>query len=1205
MSTPSDSIAGLREMADGILGEGRFQNFVAQSHSRDVLRQMQIPEADWPAYTPALDEDLVYGAQTLLYVGLRLKVQAETPDAGDIYLTRGAEVLEYVYARSDAGDPERVCQLFTAALTYYMAGHFAQAFVLVRDLEAEAPLPRFLRPLRLLLLKQYRPLRVEVLDRLHQGEYEDAVIAAGVAAGELDEDAALCRILEATLYRALSHFLEHARTGAPGLLSTAETLLDVGTDVATAHRFADWWWYFSCVRVMLATFRRHSLWTNLGPFLDRPETADVARRYVRANLRLPTPVTELWPSQVTAVPHLFEPGRRNLCIRMPTSAGKTKIAELAILSHLTSGVVDPDFKCVYVAPFRSLAVEVEQTLRPALRPLGLRVSELYGGFEFTATDRLIIESTHVLVATPEKFDAFLRFSPDLAGQIRLVILDEGHIISPPNLRALRQARGLKYEVFLQRLVARCQKSAARIVFLSAVMPNAEQFAEWITGERDGLVSSDWRPSRLMLGEAVWDGTKVDIEFTHADRLPLGHRCFVRGFVPARPAVAVPGRKHPFPHDDAEAIGLTALELARHKLTMVFVAQKRSTVTFGRTLLKCIRLRRKVASAAGEAYGLPVAPEHQAETDRCIALVREHMGEESEYIVFLREGFVIHHSSLPQPIRLAVERLVRSGAVRLVVATTTLAQGVNFPIHTVLVHSLHQGQDQPVTPMDFWNIYGRAGRGMKENEGQVLFFVKQCFEEWNENKSKSAKFKRQPRPWRVKKWQEWCDEQRQFRASYLAQYGTYQVQSGLLHLLNQVNDLWIEKHGTIDLPRLCEALANHTLDMFAPSEAVDLESLLSTLDGLLIAMTEECVADDITPDTFQDLLCRSLVHLQLATPQERTAVNEAFASRVRYIRGRYPDRAKRLQFYRLGLPLRDCEFIEEHRAELLRLYLQASAYADWPIEQRAGHISDIAGYLFQLSEIAPDDVPDSHRRILELWMAGSTHSQMLADPAVSGEGLTLEKLNKWTDEVFSFRLPWGLNSVGCYLRQSAEASGEQWPEVCDYYSAFVKYGVNETVVCWLLAAGVAPRSAAARIGRFIGDRFGAPEAMARWLRSVGTDELIRLGLGPSDATLLRELFPTAGGAGGDESRSVTIRIRRPREVRTDLSAGTPLLIEPVVTPDARRYRLLTLSGEVVREFDMDSESLAVIMSAPEFVTATIADQQVGDSPDTFRVRIEVL
>ncbi len=135
--------------------------------------------------------------------------------------------------------------------------------------------------------------------------------------------------------------------------------------------------------------------------------------------------------------------------------------------------------------------------------LGRRVSELYGGFRLTVADKPLIQKTQILVATPEKLDALFGFSPELVGALKLVILDEGHIISPTTgYLSLRKARGLKYEVFLVRLVARFEATDTRILFLSAVMPNAEQFAEWITGDRAGLVSSDWRPSRLMLGSAL-------------------------------------------------------------------------------------------------------------------------------------------------------------------------------------------------------------------------------------------------------------------------------------------------------------------------------------------------------------------------------------------------------------------------------------------------------------------------------------------------------------------------------------------------------------------------------------------------------------------------------------------------------------------------------------------------------------------------------
>ena len=55
----------------------------------------------------------------------------------------------------------------------------------------------------------------------------------------------------------------------------------------------------------------------------------------------------------------------------------------------------------------------------------------------------------------------------------------------------------------------------------------------------------------------------------------------------------------------------------------------------------------------------------------------------------------------------------------------------------------------------------------------------------------------------------------------------------------------------------------------------------------------------------------------------------------------------------------------------------------------------------------------------------------------------------------------------YLKRYAESEGHEWPEVCDYYSSFVKYGVHEPVVCWLLALGVSSRAGVSQTpdGRF--------------------------------------------------------------------------------------------------------------------------------------------
>lgn len=1204
----SEILESYLRRTDELLASGRFQNFLAQSHSRDVLRYLGTLPEDWPSYTSSLDEELVFTAQYLLYLGIKLKASPDTESRGDSNLTLGAEILEHVYARADDDDPERACQLFTAALAYYMSGHFARAYVVVRDLEAEQTLPRFLQPIRHLLLKDFGLLRADVIERLVRTEYGDELLAGQVETGELGEDEALCRVFEATLFRALSYLLEFTKTGVENLLQTAEALLDGGIELAFDMRFADWWWYYSSVRVMIASYRGHSFWMNLRPLLEDASTAPLATRYIHANLRLPTPVVELWPSQVTAVPYLFgDTGRKNLCLRMPTSSGKTKIAELAILRFLATYQQDADAKCVYVAPFRSLAVEVEQTLKRVFMPLGARVSELYGGFELTVADKLLIEKTRILVATPEKLDALFRFSPELVGALKLVILDEGHIISPTtNYLSLRKARGLKYKVFLVRLVARFEATDTRILFLSAVMPNAEQFAEWITGDRAGLVSSEWRPSRLMLGEALWNGKTITLEYTHADRKLLEQKCFVRGFVAQLPSDQIPGRRRtPFPKDSGEALALTSIEFAARGMTMVFVARKVSVEPFGRVVRDAIQLRRKIAEETGGTFGLPVSTSHREEITRCASIAREHMGADCDVATFLEEGFVVHHGGLPQAVRLELERLVRSGAVRLVIATTTLAQGVNFPIHTVLVHSLDHGNQDFVSPMDFWNICGRAGRGMRENEGQVLFCVCESFGEWQATRSK--KFKKAPLPWQKRKWEKHCSDERSRRDGYISAYGTYQLESMLLDLVTKIMQLWEQKHESIDVPTLCEAIANNTLDLFAPSEEIDLDNVLSSLDGLLIAMTEGRENVEVTADTFEEILRRSLIHLQLPDPAHRAAVNELFAARIKYIRSRHADAAKRLQFYRLGLPLRDCEKIDDAQGELLALYLKAADYNLWTSKERSDHLADVASILFTLTEIAPSNpLPDCWRQILFRWVSGDTPTEIAADPEVAAENVTANLVSRWIDDVCGYRLPWGYNVLALYLKDVAVSAAADWPAACDYYSAFAKYGVHELVACWLLTFGVASRKVAMRAASAITEVMAQPDDLLKWLQRGGLATLGDRGMSPDDVLAIQEAITGIsrhGGKGGVSAPVVTATYRGDAKLVGQIKKGDRLLYQRASGDAADGYRLYTLGGENLGKYPFSdrTQQLWTLLAAPEFLDSVV--ESVNDIGDGIRFQVQ--
>ncbi|MFC8956743.1 DEAD/DEAH box helicase [Streptomyces sp. NPDC057101] len=238
-------------------------------------------------------------------------------------------------------------------------------------------------------------------------------------------------------------------------------------------------------------------------------------RYLKALIVSNRPLTQVWPSQRTALDAgLLDARAHNLTVTMPTPAGKTHIAEWAIL-HAPSDTgeadespfglclryMDPSL-AVYVVPTRALAAQVERHLATSLELVGLRVSSLFGGAEHVRYENQLLDYTDVLVVTTEKLDLLLRNTPELASRLRLVLVDEGHSID-------RSARGLRLEMVLTRI--RRTTPSARIVLLSAVLPNGEDIARWLEPTADGTnhAEIDWSPSQLRTGVFSWQGQEKD------------------------------------------------------------------------------------------------------------------------------------------------------------------------------------------------------------------------------------------------------------------------------------------------------------------------------------------------------------------------------------------------------------------------------------------------------------------------------------------------------------------------------------------------------------------------------------------------------------------------------------------------------------------------------------------------------------------------
>lgn len=422
-------------------------------------------------------------------------------------------------------------------------------------------------------------------------------------------------------------------------------------------------------------------------------------------------ISELWPSQVAALRSGLLTSDESHAIRMPTSAGKTRVAELAIVHSL---VERPGSKCVYVAPYRALANEVEQSFANLFHDLGYGASTVPGGYDQDEMGEDLVSVDDVLVLTPEKLDLLFRLQSELLEKVALIVIDEGHIVAD-------RQRGPKFELLVSRLRRRIPE--ARFLMMSAVVPDAtlDDFARWLGGNSGRAISTDWRPSVLKLGRLDWDGQRGTLRFAANDVADGGLEFIpnlVKQTVYEHVAVET-GRvrrpKFPGGTNKGDVAADTAYRFAPLGPVLVFVMQTNWAESAATALLRRIELAELTCETVPSEFRLRT-------TGRAVAVASEWLGEDHLVTKLLRRGIAFHHGRLPSAVRDALEDDFRARRLGVLVATTTLAQGVNLPVRTVVIHSCRSreadGSTRILSAREYWNIAGRAGRAGSETEGTV-------------------------------------------------------------------------------------------------------------------------------------------------------------------------------------------------------------------------------------------------------------------------------------------------------------------------------------------------------------------------------------------------------------------------------------------------------------------------------------------------------
>src|SRR5262249_9962574 len=118
------------------------------------------------------------------------------------------------------------------------------------------------------------------------------------------------------------------------------------------------------------------------------------------------------------------------------------------------------------------------------------------------------------------------------------------------------------------------------------------------------------------------------------------------------------------------------------------------------------------------FAKPVEISDAAEGAKISSLFQRHLGEQASATKAAAIGIFPHHHNVPHGLRLSIEYAMKESLAKFVICTSTLAQGVNFPLKYLIVTTTQQGQER-IMVRDFHNLIGRAGRAGMHTEGSVI------------------------------------------------------------------------------------------------------------------------------------------------------------------------------------------------------------------------------------------------------------------------------------------------------------------------------------------------------------------------------------------------------------------------------------------------------------------------------------------------------
>ncbi len=367
-------------------------------------------------------------------------------------------------------------------------------------------------------------------------------------------------------------------------------------------------------------------------------------------------IQQLNPAQELAVKSgLFE---RNIVLASPTASGKTLAAILSIAT-IKKG------KALYLVPLKALASEKYDEFKKFFSMKRVAIST----GDYDKNDDWLGEND-IIILTVEKLDSLLRHKIRWINEIKLVIVDELHLLND-------NSRGPTLEIVLTRL----RQLKPRLLALSATIKNVCELAAWLEAKP---VTSTYRPVKLY--EGVYNGEKIRF------------------------------------------LGKSEKIISGNELTLIedAVKNKKQCIVFAGN-------RRNAESIAEKSAGVierHLTEEEKTELSKIAEKIEKALSSPTRQCRRLAEcvkkGSAFHHAGLANQQRRIIEENFRKNLIKSVSATPTLAAGVNLPAYRCLIRDakrFYQGYGFAYIPvLEYQQMAGRAGRPQFDKEGEAILIA---------------------------------------------------------------------------------------------------------------------------------------------------------------------------------------------------------------------------------------------------------------------------------------------------------------------------------------------------------------------------------------------------------------------------------------------------------------------------------------------------